>query len=309
MISTCTLNPSLDYYMEFPEKLKTNTANRSELEYYEAGGKGINVSIILNNLGIPTRAFGFVGGFTKDFYISLLAKYENIRPNFTYINGHTRINVKCSADDAVTNLNATGPYITDADMQNLKKKVAGLYEGDYFVIAGNTPEYLEKDVEDMLVSCIESGVRIVVDTNPVIEKALLPHHPFMIKTTSEELGELVGKKLKKETDVIAAAKQVHDAGVRYVMVLLDNKTAILECKEGVYKADIITEEIQGVNFVGTGDSLAAGFLMNYLRSRDPLDSFRFGVSCGAATATSKGLGTREKIDSFYKTTNVEKVSE
>jgi 1-phosphofructokinase len=131
------MNPSLDYYMEFDKELNGNDAvNRSSLEYYEAGGKGINVSIVLNNLGIPTRAFGFVGGFTKDFYISLLAKYENIRPNFTYINGHTRINVKCSAKGQWTDLNASGPIITAADMDNLMHKVSTLYSQDYFRAGG-----------------------------------------------------------------------------------------------------------------------------------------------------------------------------
>ena len=111
--------------MEFDGPYQAARTNRSTLEYYEAGGKGINVSIVLNNLGIPSSAFGFIGGFTKDFYISLLAKYDHIIPNFTYINGHTRINVKCHAERH-TNMNAAGPYITDGDMKNLlpRRKVS-----------------------------------------------------------------------------------------------------------------------------------------------------------------------------------------
>lgn len=122
MICTCTMNPSLDYYLEFDENIKNGKLNRSNLEYYEAGGKGINVSIVLNNLGIPTKAFGFIGGFTKDFYISLLAKYENIHPNFTYTDGHTRVNVKLHGKDEVTDIHAMGPYITHEDMQKLVKR-------------------------------------------------------------------------------------------------------------------------------------------------------------------------------------------
>jgi 1-phosphofructokinase len=306
MIATCTLNPSLDYYMEFDSSLKTGKTHRSQLEYYEAGGKGINASIVLNNLGIPTRAFGFVGGFTKDFYISLLAKYEEIRPNFTYIDGHTRINVKCSADGETVDFNATGPYITNDDMKNLAGKVKTLYEGDYFVLAGNTPEYLENDVVEMLKQSIQDGIRIVVDTNPSIDQKILPSKPFMIKTTPAELAKIVGHEVKDRNEAVSSAKEVHDAGARYVMVLLNNTEAILVCKEGVYDASLSRDE-KAVSFVGTGDSLIAGFLMNYLRTKDPLDSFRFGASCGSATAYSKGLATREKIDSFYETTEVRKI--
>ena len=125
MICTCTLNPSLDYYLEFSEKVEDGKTNRSDLEYFEAGGKGINISIVLNNLQIPSRAYGFLGGFTRDFYINLLQEYSYIEPNFTYIDGHTRINIKLH-DGRDTDLNATGPYINESDMRKLKEKVVGL---------------------------------------------------------------------------------------------------------------------------------------------------------------------------------------
>ena len=305
MISTCTMNPSLDYYMEVDGPLVNGKPNRSNLEFYEAGGKGINVSIVLNNLGIPTRAFGFVGGFTKDFYISLLAKYELIRPYFTYIDGHTRINVKCHAD-IHTNLNATGPYITDSDMKNLCEKVDRLGETDYFVLAGITPEYLEDDTAEMLKKAIDSGVKIIIDTNPNLMRMVIPAKPFMVKTTDAELAELVGRELKTRDDIVAAAKEIYDEGAEHVMILVNNKQAILVYEGGVYESDILNHD-QFVNTVGTGDSLVAGFLMNFLRSRDTLDSFKFASSCGSATANSRGLATRTKIDSFYEQTEIRKL--
>ncbi len=305
MICTCTLNPSLDYYMEFDQKIDGTRINRSQLEYYEAGGKGINASIVLNNLGVPTRAYGFVGGFTKDFYISLLAKYEFVRPNFTYIDGHTRINVKMTADGESSELNAAGPYITDGDMKNLAAKVDRLGEGDYFVLAGNTPEYLTDDVEEMLAKAIENGVRIVLDTNPGLMVDTLKLKPFMIKTTPSELAQMVGRELNTKEEIIEACKEVHNNGARHVLLILDKSQAILICRTGNFEADILHEE-RVVSTVGTGDSVVAGFLMNYLRTKDPVDSFRFGASCGAATIYSKGLATREKIDSFYEDTEVRK---
>ena len=307
MICTCTMNPSLDYYMEFEKKPADGQVNRSQLEYYEAGGKGINVSIVLNNLGIPSRAFGFLGGFTKDFYISLLAKYEEIRPNFTYINGHTRINVKLrTQNEKPTDMNAAGPYITHDDMDNLMKKVSSLYEQDYFVLAGNEADYLVEDTEKMLRNAIASGVRVVMDTNPGIMKDLITDRPFMFKTTPEELSMITGTDCSKVEDAIQAARTLHEQGVHHVLVVNGNRYAVLVCDEGTYECDILKEGA-AVNTVGTGDSMVAGFLMDYMRSKDPVDSFRFGASCGSATAYSKGLATREKIDAMYESTSVRKV--
>lgn len=303
MIFTCTLNPSLDYYMEFDGPIKAGSRNnRSNLEYYEAGGKGINVSIVLNNLGIPSRALGFIGGFTKDFYISLLAKYDHIIPNFTYINGHTRINVKCHAEQH-TNMNAAGPYITDGDMKNLAAKADRLAEGDYFVLAGVTPEYLEDDVEEMLAKLIENKVKVVMDTNIGLMKKMLKYKPFMIKTTSTELGEMMDMKVDSIEETAATAKKLHDEGVSNVLILYHGREGILACDEGTYRTEILQHD-KAVNTVGTGDSMIAGFLMSYLRSRDAVDSFRFGASCGSATAYSKGLATKAKIDAMYQDTEL-----
>lgn len=309
MICTCTLNPSLDYYMEFDHRIEHGKTNRSQLEYYEAGGKGMNVSIVLNNLLIPTRAFGFLGGFTRDFYVTLLQKYEYIQPNFTYIDGHTRINVKLHDTEGDSDVNAAGSYITSTDMENLRNKVQRLDEGDYFVLAGVSPEYLSKDITDMLKNIMANNVRVVLDTNPDIIANTLSSKPFLIKTTPEELDELAkltGKNVSGKDEVIAAAKGILEAGAQNVIVVINNEKAILACADGIYECEIKRDE-KTVSTVGTGDSLVAGFLMNYLRSSNAVDSFRFGACCGSATAYSKGLATREKIDSFYETTTVEKI--
>lgn len=306
MIFTCTLNPSLDYYMEFDGPIKAGSRNnRSNLEYYEAGGKGINVSIVLNNLGIPSRALGFIGGFTKDFYISLLAKYDHIIPNFTYINGHTRINVKCHAEQH-TNMNAAGPYITDGDMKNLAAKADRLAEGDYLVLAGVTPDYLEDDVEKMLAGLIANKVKVIMDTNPSLMKKMLKYKPFMIKTTSTELGEMTGEKVESIEETAAAAEKVRDEGAANVLILYHGREGILSCDQGTFCTEILQHD-KAVNTVGTGDSMIAGFLMSYLRSRDEVDSFRFGASCGSATAYSKGLATKAKIDAMYRDTELTKL--
>lgn len=306
MIFTCTMNPSLDYYMEFDNKLEDNKQNRSSLEYYEAGGKGINVSIVLNNLGIPSNAFGFVGGFTKDFYISLLAKYENIRPHFTYTDGHTRINVKCTAENS-TDLNAAGPVITPEAMDNLAKKTERLAKGDYFIIAGVTQDYLEDRIVDLMKEMIASQVEVVLDTNPNIIKAILPCHPFLVKTTPGDLCALYGEAAQTQEEIVALGKRMVEDGAKHVIILLGNTHAILCMPEGVYESELIHAE-KAVSFVGIGDSMVAGFVMNYIRTKDAIDSFRFGATCGTATLYSKGLATREMIDNLYEDTKVEQIA-
>lgn len=308
MIFTCTLNPSLDYYLESGKNLTPGKMNRSQLEYYEAGGKGINVSIVLNNLGIPSRALGFLGGFTKDFYISLLAKYEYILPHFTYINGPTRINIKMRTADGPTDINAAGPYITPEDMNNLENKAERLSKGDYLVLAGNTPVYLAEDVKVMLKKAIEQEVKVCLDTDPGLIRDMLGNGLFLVKTTPEELSVMVDRKIENEEDCIAAIRELHEGGAENAIVVYDNKKAFISCNAGTFEA-MLQEGIEAVNTVGTGDSLVAGFLMNYLRSKDPVDSFRFGASCGSATAYSRTLATREKIDSFYEEKEVREIPE
>lgn len=307
MICTCTMNPSLDYYMEFEDFENDQKLRRSTLEYYEAGGKGINVSIVLSNLGIPSRAFGFIGGFTKDFYIRLLAKYEDIRPNFTYIDGATRINVKLRSDSiTVRDMHANGPIITHDAMENLMAKVSTLYEGDILVLAGNIAEYLVEDTKKMIINAIDRDIKVVLDTVPEVMKSMIEYHPFMYKTTASELETIVGQPCRTKEEVLDGAKKLHEQGVAHVIVLLDDGTAVLICDEGIFESGILRQG-PAVNTVGTGDSMVAGFLMNYVRTKDSVDSFRFGASCGTATAYSRGLATREKIDRMYESTEISKI--
>lgn len=304
MICTCTLNPSLDYYMEFETPISRDQTNRSNLEYFTAGGKGVNISIVLSNLAIPTRAYGFLGGFTRDHYIELLQKYEYIQPSFTYVDGATRINVKIN-DGSDTDLNAVGPYVTSDKMDNLKEKVSRLDDGDYFAFAGVCQDYLVNDAIEMLNDAIKNGVKVVLDTNKEIVHACLENKPFLVKTTKAELEDYLEKKLNTEDELIEAVKNIHLDGAKNVLLLAGSE-AILACEQGVFKCPVLHEE-EAVNTVGMGDSLTAGFIMNYLRSKDPVDSFRFASCCTSATAYSIGLATREKIDSFYEKAEVVKV--
>lgn len=295
MIYTCTLNPSLDYYMEF-DQVELGKTNRSSLEYYEAGGKGINVSIVLNNLMIPSRALGFVGGFTKDFFISLLQKYEYIEPVFTFIEGHTRVNVKVKGK-VETELNAKGPSITEEDMRMLLRRLDRMNRSDMLVLSGHCPENQLDMTEKMIQRCNENHTKFVLDSGPEIYRRLLPYKPFLIRPDLEDLELMYGEPIFNQEQILEKARRCVAEGAENVIVMLGKDGSLLINKDGAYHANSIDAEV--VNSVGAADSMIAGFVMNYLRSRDIITTFRYANCCGVATAFSKGMATREKIESLY----------
>ena len=306
MIYTCTMNPSLDCYMEADQPLKRGTRNRSMLEYYEAGGKGINVSIVLNNLQVPSHACGFLGGFTKDFYITLLEKYSYIQPNFTYTKGHTRINVKYRDGKCETELNAAGPYITAEDMEHLMTKTNRLDEEDFFVLAGNCPRHLDESVLIMLERLMDDGVRVCLNTDWEIAGRAIPLGAFLVKTNIPYLEECCGTTFADEKSLFAKLKELQEQGVKNIICTdAAGEHAYMACSEGVYECDILHDK-EAVSMIGTGDALVAGFIMNSLRSSDPVEAFRFGCCCSEATAFTKGFGTREKIMELYEQCEVTK---
>ena len=191
-------------------------------------------------------------------------------------------------------------------MCNLAKKIDRLGEGDFLVVAGNTQAYLVDDVHVMLQKAVENKVKVCLDTDPALTKDMLKEGVFLIKTTPGELSTMVDKEIVSEEDIVSAAKQLVHEGAENVIVVVANKEAVLACKQGIYGVTLSKPDSKAINTVGTGDSMVAGFLMDYLRSKDPVDSFRFGASCGAATAYSKSLATRELIDNFYEETKVER---
>lgn len=308
MIYTCTLNPSLDYYMEFDE-VKLGKTNRSRIEYYEAGGKGINVSIVLNNLMIPSRALGFIGGFTRDFFISLLQKYEFIEPAFTYTEGHTRINVKVKDMEtlAETELNAKGPAISEVDMKMMIRRIEKMNRSDMFVLSGNCPDNLVELVEKMIAQCAENKIPFVLDVNTSLYKRLLQYKPLLIKPNLQEMEEISGRVLRNQSELVRAAKECVKQGAENVIISQGAEGSVLINLQGSYHANSIQADI--VSTVGAGDSMVAGFVMNYIRSRDIITTFRYANCCGVATAFSKGLATREKIEALYNEIVVEEIKE
>ena len=297
MVYTVTLNPALDYVMKL-KNLRTDDINRTDGEEIYYGGKGINVSVILTQLDIPNTALGFLGGFTGKKLEEML-KSDGISCDFNYLkSGDTRINVKIKADKEI-DLNACGPEITQEDMQSFLKKLDGIKDGDYLILAGSIPKTLPDDIyERMLERVSDRKVNCVVDATGDLLKNVLKYKPFLIKPNHHELGDLFSVEIKSDEDIVKYSKKLQEMGAKNVLVSMAKDGAMLTDENGnVHKIGNAKGKL--VNSVGCGDSMVAGFTAGYIKTADYSYALRLGSACGNATAFSEKLATREEIERVF----------
>ena len=259
------------------------------------GGKGINVSGVLAQLGCESVALGFVAGETGAWLERGLAA-QGLKTDFVHLeSGMTRINVKIKAGQE-TELNGAGPAIPESALQQLEAQLDKLTEGDILILAGSIPASLPQSVYERLLARLQGrGVRAVVDATRDLLVNVLPYHPFLIKPNNHELGEIVGKVLTTDAEIVAAARTLQEKGARNVLVSMAGDGALLLDEQGqVHRIGCPKGKV--VNSVGAGDSMVAGFVAGYLQSRSYAQALRLGTACGSATAFSLGLATKEKID-------------
>ncbi|MBU3101029.1 MULTISPECIES: 1-phosphofructokinase [Clostridium] len=303
MIYTVTFNPAIDYVITVDD-FKAGLINRVASEEKFAGGKGINVSRVLNNFGIKTKALGFVGGFTGKFIIDSLES-QGVETDFIEISGDTRINVKLKSKEE-TEINGAGPIIKDEDLSKLFKIVEGLTSDDYLVLSGNVQKSVPTDIYARLQKkCASNNVKVVVDTTGDALVATLPNKPFLIKPNNHELGEIFNKELTDTDEIIEYAKKLIVMGAQNVIISMAERGALLICESGVYHATPAKGKVQ--NSVGAGDSVIAGFLAKYSRSNDLIEAFRWGATSGSATAFSKDLCKKEDIEHYLAQVIVNKL--
>ena len=297
MIYTVTFNPALDYVMRVPE-LKKDAVNRTKTESIYYGGKGINVSIVLSRLGITNMALGFVAGFTGR-EIEEGVKKQGVMTDFIQLsNGLSRINVKIKGIEKKeeTDVNAQGPEIGEAEVELLLHKLDVLTKADTLVLAGSIPNTLPADMyENIMERLWEKEVRVVVDATKDLLLNVLKYHPFLVKPNHHELGEMFGKTLENEEDIIFYGKKLQEMGARNVLVSMASKGAILITeKNTIHKIGVAKGEVK--NSVGAGDSMVAGFIAGYLEKEDYGYALKLGTAAGNATAFSDDLATKEEIE-------------
>lgn len=300
MIYTVTFNPSLDYVVHMNE-FSAGAINRAEKEMVYPGGKGINVSLVLGHLQVPTKMLGFVAGFTGQ-EIERLAKEHGGDCDFIHLDeGWSRINMKVSAQDE-TAVNGMGPHIPQEKLQALLTQIDALQAGDTLVLAGSIPSDIPDDIYEHILQRIDGkGIQTVVDATGDLLKNVIKYKPFLIKPNIDELGELFHVILKKDEEVIISAKHLQDMGARNVLVSLGGDGALLVSEDGkVYRMKAPKGTL--VNSVGAGDSMVAGFLAGYAASQgDVQEALKLGVSAGSASAFHDWLATKDQIDAVYQT--------
>ena len=298
MIYTVTFNPSLDYIVTVDD-FKLGLTNRTTSELMLPGGKGINVSIVLGNLGINNTALGFTAGFTGKEIVRRVEEL-GVKSDFIPIEeGFSRINLKLKSIDG-TEINGSGPVISQEKVDQLMEKLHALTSKDILVLAGSIPSSMPDDMYSKIMAELqETGAMIVVDATRDLLVNVLQYHPFLVKPNNHELGEIFDVELKTREDVVPYARKLQEMGATNVLVSMAGEGAVLVAADGSVSSAPAPKGTL-VNGVGAGDSMVAGFIAGWMEKHSYEHAFHMGVSAGSASAFSELLATKEEIQAIYQ---------
>lgn len=304
MIYTVTLNPALDYFMNY-EELALGEVNRTGKTQISAGGKGIMESRMLSLVGAKSKALGFLGGFSGQ-YIKDFLNENQIDSDFTEIEDLTRINVKLKSQGNETSLDAAGPKLQESEINHFLEKFDHLKEDDIVVFAGTIPKSLGEDFYERLIAKVQKQkATFVMDVDGQKLLDSLPAHPLLIKPNREELEAIFETSFKNNEQIIPYGQKLLEMGAQNVIVSMAGDGALLFTNEKVYFAQGIKGELK--NSIGAGDSTVAGFLAEYSQSKDPLLAFRQAIACGTSKAFSDDMPSRAFLEEIYKKVNISEV--
>ena len=308
MIYTVTFNPAIDYIAKV-NNLEKNEINRAISEKILAGGKGINVSIVLKNLGIESIALGFIAGFTGK-EIKRRVEEFGIKTDFVNIpDKFSRINIKLQSNTngvitEETAINGEGPKILEQEVNEFMKKIENIGQDDFLVLAGSVSRNMQDDIyEKICMKVKEKGAKIVADATGKLLVNVLKHNPFLIKPNKKELEEIFEKEINTDEEIVLYARKLQEMGAQNVLISMDKDGAILITQD---KKLLYSKAPKGnvVNSVGSGDSMVAGFITGYLKYKDYEKALKLGIASGSASAFSKDLATKEEI--MEQLLNIEK---
>ncbi len=309
MIYTITFNPSLDYVVSV-EDFETGKVNRTTNENVFPGGKGINVSIVLSELGVENTAIGFIAGFTG-VELEKQLKENGVITDFVSVkDGNTRINVKLRSTktpmeddnplqtDVETEINGSGPNVSEEELQMLMDRVAQVTQEDIVVISGSVSKGIPQSVyADIVKLCNEKNIKVVVDASSALLWNTLEYEPFLIKPNKDELEDIFYRDIFSKEEVVFYAKELQNRGAKNVLVSLGADGAVLVAEDGqVYEMEAPRGDV--LNSVGAGDSMVAGFLAGFLKTADFENALKLGIAAGSATAFSYGLATKPEIETL-----------
>ncbi|GAB6168414.1 1-phosphofructokinase [Clostridium carnis] len=298
MIYTITFNPALDYIVNV-EDFKLGSVNRTTYEEVYAGGKGINVSIVLKNLGIENKALGYIAGFTGKEIERRVKEFGCTTDFIKLEDGMSRINVKLKSSEE-SEINGSGPKINDESLNKLFKQLEVLDNNDILVLAGSIPTTLPKNIYETIMERLSGrGIKFIVDATGELLLNVLKYNPFLIKPNHHELAELFNVEIKNEEEIIYYAKKLKEMGAHNVLISMAGDGAIFITENNeVLRSDVPKGKLK--NSVGAGDSMVGGFLAGYLKNNNLEEAFKMGVATGSASAFSEGLATKEKVEELLK---------
>lgn len=294
MIYTITFNPALDYIVRVDD-FKIGLVNRTSYEEIYAGGKGINVSIVLNNLGVKSKVLGYIAGFTGDEIERRVNEFGCDSDFIKLNNGMSRINVKLKSNEE-SEINGQGPVVDAFALEELYKKLDCLKENDILVLAGSIPSTIPKDIYESIMKKLDGRkIKFVVDATGELLLNVLAYKPFLIKPNHHELAELFNVEIKNEDEIIQYAKKLKEMGARNVLISMAGDGAIFITEnDEVLKSEVPKGKV--INSVGAGDSMVGGFISGYLKNNKLEEAFKMGVVTGSASAFSEGLATKDKVE-------------
>ncbi|KRM84471.1 1-phosphofructokinase [Liquorilactobacillus vini] len=301
MIYTVTVNPSIDYIVQLKE-LTLGQVNRMAYDTKLPGGKGINVSRILKELKQPNTAWGFIGGFTGKFVEGQLRR-QNLQTDFTEISADTRINVKIKAQNE-TEINGQGPEVSNTEIAKFKNKFSVLHAGDVVILSGSLLPNLSSDFYFELIELIKAHqAEFVIDTTGESLLKTLKEQPLVVKPNHHELAELFGVKFDGLKDIVFYGQKLLEKGAKHVLISMAGDGGLLITPTKTYYSPAPKGKV--INSVGAGDSMIAGFVGTYAATHDPLESFKYGLACGSATAFSEDLADNKKISEILPQIKIE----
>lgn len=302
MIYTLTLNPAIDYYMSM-ENFQLGSLNSLEEGYTLPGGKGINVSKVLKNFSVESKALGFVGGFTGDYVKKHLNEYE-IENDFIELQENTRINIKLKTKDSETEIAGKSPTISKENVEELLKKFEEIKKDDAVILSGSVPNSISKSIYADIIKLLPKDCKVILDTRglPFVEG--LKEGVFLTKPNNHELEEFFNRELNNIEEIIQAGKDLQALGSKNVLISLGKDGSILITEKEVYIGNAPQGKL--ISSVGAGDSMVAGVVYGIAKGMTLEDSYKYGIASGSSTAFSEGLTTFEGMNSLLNKIEIKK---
>ena len=302
MIYTLTLNPAIDYYMSMGN-FQLGSLNSLEEGYTLPGGKGINVSKVIKNFSVESKALGFVGGFTGDYIKKHLNEYE-IESDFIELQENTRINIKLKTKDSETEIAGKSPTISRENVKELLKKFEEIKKDDVVILSGSVPNSISKSIYADIIKLLPKDCKVILDTRglPFVEG--LKEGVFLTKPNNHELEEFFNRKLNNIEEIIQAGKDLQALGSKNVLISLGKDGSILITEKEVYIGNAPQGKL--ISSVGAGDSMVAGVVYGIAKGMTLEDSYKYGIASGSSTAFSEGLTTFEGMNSLLNKIEIKK---